>query len=595
MAQGIFTLLYNESYLAGALVLGIEIRKILERQPETDISLGVIIDKERINEYQVSLLQNFYDDIIEVKQLASELDDILTNDLGRPELKQTFTKIQLWSLTRYDKILYLDADTLPNVPKDKSQGSILDLLKLEFPANKILAAPDSGFPDIFNSGVMLLKPNKSDYTNLLNLIEESKTNRKVSFDGADQGLLNQYFNLQPDWVQDLVSSHQIDVAVVNNAKSSNWIPLPFLYNVTPSTEYEYLPAYKHFAAKGWLSTTYGSLGTEYSKLLPYFNGANSQIKLVHFIGPVKPWKAELPIGIYGQWWDVWRGYFGNVTVEEVVYHGGGDLGGEYSTGEGTYHDDCNLASESSTNEEREKKIAKALTLESQQNDQFVPSYLCDPSNYQHIPSNIASSADASWDPAKEPPPAAQTIKNETVELERGMRSFTNAWDSTDHDEGLRSEGTQSIAENQQPSAELPTIEPTQKSTNEHPTNEHQQDDPQAKPFGYHVSQKPERVFADENLVLAHAYMPRTTSNDPDLISSPEHPVPGQLEHDEIYKSLANLQLQLDQENLANREQNLIQPEHEDKQENPLPEVNPITKLFPWEFKETKYAPERSFD
>lgn len=219
MTQGVFTLLYNESYLAGALVLGIEIRKILERQPATDISLGVIIDKERINDYQVSLLQNFYDDIIEVKQLVSEMDDILTNDLGRPELKQTFTKIQLWSLTKYDKILYLDADTLPNAPKDKSQGSILDLLKLKFPANKILAAPDSGFPDIFNSGVMLLKPNKYDYTNLLNLIEESRVNHKVSFDGADQGLLNQYFNRQPDWVQDLVSSHQTDVAAVKSAKT----------------------------------------------------------------------------------------------------------------------------------------------------------------------------------------------------------------------------------------------------------------------------------------------------------------------------------------------------------------------------------------
>jgi len=592
MAQGVFTLLYNESYLAGALVLGIEIRKILERQPGTDISLGVIIDKERINDYQISLLQNFYDDIIEVKQLSSEMDDILTNDLGRPELKQTFTKIQLWSLTKYNKILYLDADTLPNVPKDKSQGSILDLLKLEFPVNKILAAPDSGFPDIFNSGVMLLKPNKSDYTNLLNLIEESRVNRKISFDGADQGLLNQYFNLQPDWVQDLVSSHQTDVAVVNSAKTSNWILLPFLYNVTPSTEYEYLPAYKHFADKGWLSTTYGSLGTEYSKLLPYFNGENSQIKLFHFIGPVKPWKVELPIGIYSQWWDAWREYFGNVTVEEVVYRGSGDLKEEYSTDEVTYYDSCNLAPESSTNEEYINKLAEGPTIKSEETDQFVPSYLCDPSNYQHIPSNIAPSADASWDPAKEPPPTAETVKNETIELERGMSSFTNAWDSTFHDESLRSEDSLFVSEDQQLSAELPIFEPT-KSTIEPPTNEHQQDNPQVNSFGYHVSQKPERVFADDSLVLTHPYMPRTTSDDPDPIPSLKDSVPGQLEHEAIYNSLANLQI--DQEKLANQDQNLDQPEHEDSKESSLPGSKPIAKLFPWEFKETQYVPERTFD
>ena len=186
MTQGVFTLLYNEEYLAGALVLAIALRKILERQPEVNISLGVIIDKERLNDSQVSLLRGLYDDIIEVEQLESDMDHRLTYDLGRPELKQTFTKIQLWSLTKYDNILYLDADTLPNVPKDESQGSILDLLKLDFASNKILAAPDSGFPDIFNSGVMLLKPNMSDYTNLLNLIEESRVDRKLSFDGADQ-------------------------------------------------------------------------------------------------------------------------------------------------------------------------------------------------------------------------------------------------------------------------------------------------------------------------------------------------------------------------------------------------------------------------
>lgn len=187
MTQGVFTLLYNEEYLAGALVLAIALRKILERQPEVNISLGVIIDKERLNDSQVSLLRGLYDDIIEVEQLESDMDHRLTYDLGRPELKQTFTKIQLWSLTKYDNILYLDADTLPNVPKDESQGSILDLLKLDFASNKILAAPDSGFPDIFNSGVMLLKPNMSDYTNLLNLIEESRVDRKLSFDGDGPG------------------------------------------------------------------------------------------------------------------------------------------------------------------------------------------------------------------------------------------------------------------------------------------------------------------------------------------------------------------------------------------------------------------------
>lgn len=580
MTQGVFTLLYNEEYLAGALVLAIALRKILERQPEVNISLGVIIDKGRLNDSQVSLLQNLYDDIIEVEQLESDMDHRLTYDLGRPELKQTFTKIQLWSLTKYDKILYLDADTLPNVPKDESQGSILDLLKLDFAAKKVLAAPDSGFPDIFNSGVMLLKPNMSDYTNLLNLIEESRDNRKLSFDGADQGLLNQYFNLQPDWVRDLVSSNQTEVAAAHGAKSSNWIPLPFLYNVTPSTEYEYLPAYKHFASTGWLSTVYGSLGRGYSNLLPHFNGEKSQIKLVHFIGPVKPWKAELSIGIYGQWWDTWYGYFGNVTVEEVVYHGGGDL----------------VVESSSFEDRKETQIQSVETppMKTQQSDQFDPSYLCDPTNYQHIPSTIVPSVDASWDPANEPPPAAKPVKHETVELERGMKSFTNAWDSSDeksaHEDSHAPtyEGVQLSTETQRPSDEHYTRD-------EHPTVEQSTDncytdnDSTVHRFGYHASQRPERVFADDNVVLPHPYMPQSTSDNVEPAPSSTPPTSGQLEHEEIYNTLANLQI--DQANADSLDQH---PDQDSPQDSPQDDT-PVAKLFPWEFNKEQHVPERTFD
>lgn len=583
MTQGVFTLLYNEEYLAGALVLAIALRKILERQPEVNISLGVIIDKGRLNDSQVSLLQDLYDDIIEVEQLESDMDHRLTYDLGRPELKQTFTKIQLWSLSKYDKILYLDADTLPNVPKDKSQGSILDLLKLDFASNKILAAPDSGFPDIFNSGVMLLKPNMSDYTNLLSLIEESRVDPNLSFDGADQGLLNQYFNLQPDWVRDLVSSNQTEVAAANGAKSSNWIPLPFLYNVTPSTEYEYLPAYKHFSSTGWLSTIYGSLGRGYSDLLPHFNGEKSQIKLVHFIGPVKPWKAELPIGIYGQWWDTWYGYFGNVTVEEVVYHGGGDL----------------VVEPTSFEDQKETQIQPVETppRNSKQGEQFDPSDLCDPTNYQHIPSNIVPSVDASWDPANEPPPAAKPVKHETVELERGMRSFTNAWDSSDekssHEDSHAPayEGVQLSTETQRPSNEHPTVEHTrdEQPTTEQPTS----NDSTVHPFGYHTSQTPERVFADDNVVLPHPYMPRATSDNADLAPSSTPPVPGQLEHEEIYNTLANLQI--GQIHLSNLDQDLFQRTEQDSPQDSPQDDPPIAKLFPWEFNKEQYVPLRTFD
>ena len=47
------------------------------------------------------------------------------------------------------------------------------------------AVPDIGWPDCFNTGLMVLKPNMADYYALLALAQ-----RGISFDGADQGLLN---------------------------------------------------------------------------------------------------------------------------------------------------------------------------------------------------------------------------------------------------------------------------------------------------------------------------------------------------------------------------------------------------------------------
>ena len=60
-------------------------------------------------------------------------------------------------------------------------------------------------------------------------MQESVINPNVSFDGADQGLLNQYFNAQPDWVQALLTKHDatVDLETVSYTQDSNWIKIPF--------------------------------------------------------------------------------------------------------------------------------------------------------------------------------------------------------------------------------------------------------------------------------------------------------------------------------------------------------------------------------
>lgn len=170
--------------------------------------------------------------------------------MNRADLHSAFTKLNLWKLVQFERIVYIDADVLAYRAPDE----LFDL------HSAFAAAPDIGWPDIFNTGVLALKPNMGDYYALMAMAE-----RGISFDGADQGLLNMHFK-------------------------DDWHRLSFTYNVTPSAHYQYIPAYRHF---------------------------QSSISMVHFIGRNKPWfagrEAEVGGGPYdemvGRWWAVYDRHY----------------------------------------------------------------------------------------------------------------------------------------------------------------------------------------------------------------------------------------------------------------------------------------------
>ncbi|EGV64172.1 glycogenin glucosyltransferase glg1 [Yamadazyma tenuis] len=326
MTIAIATLLYDTSYLPGALLLGSILRDMIPLHP-LDISLAILTDKSIFTSEQLGLLQEIYHQIIDIPLLDTHLTHKLVHDLQRPELGKTFSKVHLWSL-EYDKVLYLDADTLPN-----PHSNLLDLLKLEFHDSKILASPDSGFPDVFNSGMFVIKPNKRDYSNLVQLIQSGGD---VSFDGADQGLLNQYFNQNPDWVASVVDSNNTEVSTSASTSAStstnNWISLPFLYNVTPNTQYQYAPAYHYFsgALAPFQTEPIGpplpestQEPAQVSAQSLYGNTASAHygqhVKLIHYIGPHKPWKYPYNAS-HAEWWALWHKYFGTATLAILDGH-----------------------------------------------------------------------------------------------------------------------------------------------------------------------------------------------------------------------------------------------------------------------------------
>jgi len=247
MAEAWVTLTTNDTYALGALVLAHSLKKVkTTRKIVVMITPGV---SGRIREE----LKNVFDEVIEVNVHDSHDTENLAL-INRPDLGVTFTKLHCWRLTQYTKCVFLDADTLVIQNSD-------DLFSRE----ELSAAPDIGWPDIFNSGVFVLSPNVDTYRELVSLGVE-----QGSFDGGDQGLLNKYFS---DWATKDISKH-----------------LPFIYNMTASAVYTYKPAYKQF-------------------------GGN--VHIVHFLGERKPWSYQhSDIGSGSEHLHMWW----NLFLDNVVDH-----------------------------------------------------------------------------------------------------------------------------------------------------------------------------------------------------------------------------------------------------------------------------------
>ena len=66
--------------------------------------------------------------------------------LKRPELGVTLTKLHVWKLTDYDKMVFCDADMVV-------VRNIDDLFERE----ELSAVPDCGWPSCFNTGLFVFR------------------------------------------------------------------------------------------------------------------------------------------------------------------------------------------------------------------------------------------------------------------------------------------------------------------------------------------------------------------------------------------------------------------------------------------------------
>ncbi|QIW96043.1 hypothetical protein AMS68_001561 [Peltaster fructicola] len=263
------TLVMNDGYLPGAAVLAHSLRDCGSTRKLACLVTPDTLKQSSLDQLRASPSlasrhrcadhhQSLYNYVIPVERIGNPNPKNLYL-MNRADLLYTFTKIQLWRQTQFRKIVYIDADVVAL----RAPEELFDI------ADTFAASPDVGWPDIFNTGVMVLSPNEGDFRALSNIAAAGD-----SFDGADQGLLNQYFEHKP------------------------WKRLSFAYNCTPSANYQYEPAYRYF---------------------------KRDISMVHFIGSTKPWTqarnggggANVHQELLSRWWSVYDRHF-QVSPFELI-------------------------------------------------------------------------------------------------------------------------------------------------------------------------------------------------------------------------------------------------------------------------------------
>lgn len=183
------TLLTDDSYLPGALVL---LHSLHELHPAPrDFQIVCLVTPETVDAKAIGTLRSAgYDLVIGVEPISSGgagQDDL--HLMGRPDLNVALTKLHIFRLgSFFSTIIYLDADTLPIRP-------LTQLFESTSP-HKLSACPDIGWPDCFNSGVMVVRPEQADFDAIRQFLngDAESASGNGSFDGADQGLLNSYFS-----------------------------------------------------------------------------------------------------------------------------------------------------------------------------------------------------------------------------------------------------------------------------------------------------------------------------------------------------------------------------------------------------------------
>ena len=255
--KAFITFLANDNFLPGALVLNQSLRENGNNNYPLEILVSESVSRKTIDFLEGALLKY---------QVVKEIKNPYKFKYDPRNLKCMYTKLRIFELSRFEKIVYLDADILVC-------GNIENLFEMSHMSAVIAGAlmPENRSWQDLNAGLMIIEPSISLFKEM-----ESLLNQLPSKDGSDQGFLHSFFS---NW------KIQLDLHIDHK------------YNIPNQYIDEYCERYAF----------------EFS----YFNGnlLKKNIDIIHFWGPIKPWNVKKVSNFPGQlrrdqsilmWWDCFK-------------------------------------------------------------------------------------------------------------------------------------------------------------------------------------------------------------------------------------------------------------------------------------------------
>lgn len=397
----------------------------LRRQRLHGARLILLVVRTNFSARQLQMLALAWDEVIDVKEIQQKNENLNLEAKNANRFTSwhyahsaTFTKLQLWALD-YDKVLYLDCDTLPRAP---SGAQVTDLLALELLPGAVAAAPEAAWPDTFNTGVMVLKPDKGVYGEMLNLLSTLE-----SYDGGDQGFLNGFFNPCPDWLANAIAQWTFSQPEVTperaaastgtiptngrDARLLSWVPIPYVYNAAAGA------SFRNYALDFYAAAA----------------GSMADVRCIHYVGPHKPWHG-LNNALDDEWWAAWHEH-SDLSPDELTREKSPDerdftirVLEVPSEEKPEPHTEPIFATKLASQWTEELALPKDDHVPQQHHETtLTPADLCDPLKY--IEEFGPTEETAAWDATREAPPLVTPDRSEDFELE--MKQFKSTWDQPD--------------------------------------------------------------------------------------------------------------------------------------------------------------------